>query len=60
MSEVSANREGKGYRSRITLRQFVWDLTLRRFLRNMLFLFTTLVVALVNLATARQLLKKSQ
>lgn len=52
MTEVSAHRKGKGYRSRITLRQFVWDLTLRRFLRNMLFLILTLAVALVNLAAA--------
>lgn len=52
MSQVSTIGKEKSSSSRITLRQFVWDLTLRRFLRNLLFLFMTVLVALFNLAAA--------
>ena len=38
--------------SQLTFKQFVWDLTLRRIFRNLLFLFLTFLAAMVNTSIA--------
>lgn len=52
MSSISSPSDMPANHSRLTLRQFVWDLTLRRVLRNLLFLSLAFLVALVNTSIA--------
>ena len=52
MSEISVGKKRKSIGSRMTFSKWLWELTVRRFLRNWLFLLLTLVVALVNTTAA--------
>ena len=52
MSRVTSQSRVGDDESEATLKQFIWEITLRRALRNLLFLFLTFLVAVVNVATA--------